>query len=313
MRRTLYLTLVALLLALLGVAAYLWSPLKENQSLYDAQAAAHAYKVEIIRDSWGVPHIFGERDADVVFGLAYAQSEDDLQTLQSVIAATRGKLARYQGADAAVSDYLVNLLNVWPLVDGDYSTRLSKAARDIAEAYAAGVNLYAAENPQKSMQGLYPINGKDVVAGFVFKTPFFYGAQKVLTQLLTGTEERALAIAPKAPNTAFHFLPGNDVELGSKECKREREDKNPRMDRAELDDMHAVEQPRPQRDKQRHHQHRGYLGQDQSGQIIEPELLLGDDYEGCPRHDVAKSDEELAELIIAVFFVIDQHTGDAFD
>jgi len=72
--------------------------LGENQSLQDALADAQKYDAEVIRDSWGVPHIFGARDADVAFGLGYTQSEDDLGTLQTVLAASRGQLARYRGS-----------------------------------------------------------------------------------------------------------------------------------------------------------------------------------------------------------------------
>ena len=196
-------------------AAYVWEPLGDNQSLENARADAREYDAEIIRDSWGVPHIFGRRDADVAYGLGYAQSEDDLGTLQTVLAASRGQLARYRGADAAVSDYLVNLLGVWDLIDDKYESDLAEPARIMAEAYAVGVNLYAAEHPEEALAGLYPMNGKDVIAGFVFKTPFFFGADKVLTNLLTGKDDRSLAIAPVESNTTFHLLPTPPIAMGS--------------------------------------------------------------------------------------------------
>ena len=215
MKRFLSIAATALTLTLIVAAAYLWRPLGTNQSLQDARVDAQNYDVEIIRDSWGVPHIFGERDADVAYGLGYAQSEDDLGTVQTVLAVSRGQLARYRGEDAAIADYLVNLLGVWDLVDEKYESDLSEPARAMAEAYAVGVNLYAAEHPDEALEGLYPMTGKDVIAGFVFKTPFFYGADKVLTELFTGETDRALAIAPIENNTAFHFLPVTGIEVGS--------------------------------------------------------------------------------------------------
>jgi len=90
-------TVVVALVLVLG-ATWLWAPLGENQSLQDALADAQKYDAEVIRDSWGVPHIFVARDADVAFGLGYTQSEDDLGTLQTVLAASRGQLARYRGS-----------------------------------------------------------------------------------------------------------------------------------------------------------------------------------------------------------------------
>ena len=51
--------------------------------------------------------------------------------------------------------------------------------RAVLEAYADGVNYYAALHPDKVERGLLPLTGKDVAAGFVFRTPFFYGLDHV--------------------------------------------------------------------------------------------------------------------------------------
>ncbi len=63
-------------------------------------ARAGAYHARILRDGYGVPHIFGHSDADVAFGLGFAHSEDDYATIQDVALATRGKLAASEGAKA---------------------------------------------------------------------------------------------------------------------------------------------------------------------------------------------------------------------
>ena len=92
----------ALILALLiGAGIYTWDPLPKNPSAEDLSAAAANYEVEIIRDTWGTPHIYGKTNADTAFGVAYAHAEDDYETIQDVVAATRGTLARYKGASAA--------------------------------------------------------------------------------------------------------------------------------------------------------------------------------------------------------------------
>ncbi len=116
---------------------------------------------------------------------------------------------------AAVSDYLVTLLGVWDLIDDKYESDLAEPARMMAEAYAVGVNLYAAEHPGQALKGLFPMTGRDVIAGFVFKSPFFYGADKVMTSLITGKDDRALAIAPVDEKTVFHLLPLTPIEIGS--------------------------------------------------------------------------------------------------
>ncbi|WP_419320666.1 acylase [Caulobacter sp. ErkDOM-E] len=145
-------------------------------------AAGQRYDVRIRRDEWGVPHILGKTDADAAYGLGFAQSEDDFPTLRDVTLATRGVLARTQGASAAPTDYVVSLLGVWPTVDANYS-KLPAELRAVLQAYADGVNHYAALHPEVVTPGLLPVTGKDIAAGFVFKQPFFYGLDGELKKL----------------------------------------------------------------------------------------------------------------------------------
>ena len=49
------------------------------------------YIVTIYRDTWGVPHIFGEKDRDTAYGLGFAHAEDDFETIQNILLASRGK------------------------------------------------------------------------------------------------------------------------------------------------------------------------------------------------------------------------------
>ena len=63
-----------------------------NQEL--ARWQQHAENVEIIRDDFGVPHIYGESDADAVFGLLYAQCEDDFLRVERNYIWAIGRLGR---------------------------------------------------------------------------------------------------------------------------------------------------------------------------------------------------------------------------
>lgn len=164
-------------------------------------ARAKAYDVQIRRDRWGVPHILGKTDADAAFGLAFAHSEDDLATIQQVALATRGKLAAQEGAGAAPGDYIVSLLEVWKTVDNGYGA-LPADVRKVLEAYADGVNYYGAQHPDQVAPGFLPVTGKDIAAGFVFKTPFFYGLDGELKRLNSLEPDRlpkgsnGVAVAP---------------------------------------------------------------------------------------------------------------------
>ena len=193
-------------LVLIAAGALLVLDLPNQPQRFDSQAAlsrGDTYKVRIRRDEYGVPHILGPRDADVAFGIAYAHSEDDFATIATVILATRGQLAARDGAKGAVTDYLVQLMRVWPAVNSSYDS-LPADLRSVLEGYADGVNYYGAKHPDNLTPGLLPVNGRDVAAGFAFKTPFFYGLDRTLTKLLEPTKAKkvlpvgsnGLAIAP---------------------------------------------------------------------------------------------------------------------
>jgi len=150
-------------------------------------AKAKAYDVHIVRDTYGVPHVFGHSDADVAFGLGFAHGEDDFATIQDVALATRGRLAASEGLKAAPGDYLVHAMRVWETIDARYERDLSPQVKRVLEGYADGVNYYAALHPDAVKPGLLPLTGKDIAAGFVFKTPFFYGFADTLKKLTADT------------------------------------------------------------------------------------------------------------------------------
>jgi len=89
------LTGFVILIALL--ALYTFYPAHEDLSYFAERS--NFYNVKILRDTYGVPHIYGHTDADAAYGLAYAHSEDDFLTIQQVLMAARGKLATVYGKD----------------------------------------------------------------------------------------------------------------------------------------------------------------------------------------------------------------------
>ncbi len=195
-RRTVGLVaLAAVVLAGLAIGAAVLADRLAQPPAPDARvfiARAARYHARIRRDTFGVPHIVGATDADVAFGLAYAQAEDDFPTIEEAVLGARGTLAAWKGPGAAATDYLVRLMRVWPTVRAGYA-RLPADARAVMEAYADGLNLYAARHPGEVAPGLAPVTGADVDAGFVFKTPFFYGLDDTLKTLLAPTHGRPMA------------------------------------------------------------------------------------------------------------------------
>jgi penicillin amidase/acyl-homoserine-lactone acylase len=175
---------IAALLALVYLG--FWATAARSVDPAQYQVLADKYDVRIVRDKFGVPHIFGTRDVDAAFGLAYAHAEDDFATMQDVLLVTRGKLATLHGANAAKTDYLVQFMGVWDVVNAGYDNRMSQQTRDHAQAYADGVNYYASQHPQYFAAELLPVTGKDIVAGFTFKTPLFYGFDQAVAAVVEG-------------------------------------------------------------------------------------------------------------------------------
>ncbi len=185
--------------ALIGLSLACSGPAPEQP------APERAARVTILRDRLGIPHVFGERDADAAFGLAWAHAEDDFPTIQRSLAMTRGRLGELDGEEGAKSDYLVALLRVHEQVAARYATDLSPEFRAVAEAYAEGLSFYAARHPDEMiLPGLLPLRGEDVVAGFVHKLPLFQGLVRAVGEATasgraserTGMGSNAFAISP---------------------------------------------------------------------------------------------------------------------
>jgi acyl-homoserine-lactone acylase len=171
------------LLVVTAIGLAIWEPLTARAPTAVAYTPTD---VRIARDRWGVPHVFGETDADVAYGVAYAHAEDDFATLQEVMALTRGRLGAITGADGARTDYVGQLLAARETVDRDFA-RLPEDVKAIYVAYAAGLNRYAERHPDEvALRNLFPIRAEDVVAGFVIRSPFFFGLDQVLGALSEG-------------------------------------------------------------------------------------------------------------------------------
>jgi acyl-homoserine-lactone acylase len=175
--------LLVLVIAGSAIAGVRLAPLPAKFDLAAVVATAKTYDALVERDKFGVPHISGPRDADVAFGLGYAHSEDDFATIVDAIVTTRGRAAETKGKDAAVGDYLVALFRIWENVDARYETDITPAARAVMQGYADGVNLFASQNPGKVPAGIFPLSGRDVAAGTMFRSPFFYGLDGVLKKI----------------------------------------------------------------------------------------------------------------------------------
>ena len=154
----------------------------------------------------GCPHISGQRDADVAFGLAFAHAEDDFPTLQRAVLAARGRLANVDGIEAAQSDYLVHLLGHLERDRRSVTTPTSPSRPAPCSTVMPPDSISMPPSTSGAvLPGAAPVKGQDIVALFMLRLPFFYGLDEQLRGLLGGGEveipprktaaARALAIA----------------------------------------------------------------------------------------------------------------------
>ncbi|HYM95410.1 MAG TPA: penicillin acylase family protein, partial [Chitinophagaceae bacterium] len=105
-----------------------------------------AKQVTIIRDNWGIPHIYGKTDADAVFGLMYAQCEDDLKRMEMNYIEKLGRMSEVKGESSLYDDLLIRLV----IDSADAISDYNKAPlwlKKLCNAFADGMNYYLYKHP----------------------------------------------------------------------------------------------------------------------------------------------------------------------
>src|SRR6476469_6810605 len=82
----------------------------QNQNSDQARWEQRAQTITIIRDDWGIPHVYGKTDADAVFGVMYAQAEDDFNRVETNYLTSMGRLAEAEGEKAIYQDISIKIL-----------------------------------------------------------------------------------------------------------------------------------------------------------------------------------------------------------
>lgn len=113
-----------------------------DQARWQQRAAA----VTITRDDWGIPHIHGKTDADAVFGMMFAQAEDDFDRIEVNYLTQLGWLARSQGAEAIWSDLRAQMYFDHQRLQRDYATSPAWL-QQLMDAWADGLNYFLATHP----------------------------------------------------------------------------------------------------------------------------------------------------------------------
>ena len=107
----------------------------------------HASQTTIIRDDFGVPHIYGKTDTDAVFGLLYAQCEDDFQRIERNYITAIGRLAEIEGEKALYNDLRANLFMTQEEAIQQYEDS-PDWLKNLCLAFADGINFYLFTHPK---------------------------------------------------------------------------------------------------------------------------------------------------------------------
>jgi acyl-homoserine-lactone acylase len=106
-----------------------------------------AQNVTILRDTWGIPHVYGKTDADAVFGVMYAQAEDDFNRVETNYLNSMGRLAEAEGEAEVYRDLRMKLY-IDPV---DMKAQYEKSPawlKALMNAYADGLNYFLATHPE---------------------------------------------------------------------------------------------------------------------------------------------------------------------
>ena len=170
----------------------------------EISAQWHPDQIEIIRDQWGVPHIYAATDAQVSYGLAWAHAEDDFGTIQTTLLAAKGMLGLHLGKDGAIADYVVGLLRTKEIV-AEHLDEVSPEFLKIVNGYLAGLNAYAEHHPQEVfVKKAFPITVQEVFQAYVLQLAIMDGADGVIGGLIKGNIDHAALIGIGSNALAFN-------------------------------------------------------------------------------------------------------------
>ena len=112
-----------------------------------ARWESHAKQVTIIRDEWGIAHVYGKTDADAVFGLMYAQSEENVGQIELNYLEMLGRTAEVKGATAIYEDLMMRLIQDSVAAINDYN-KSPLWFKELLQAHADGLNYYLYKHPE---------------------------------------------------------------------------------------------------------------------------------------------------------------------
>ena len=175
-------------------------------------------KIDIVRDQWGVAHIYAGKDAEVAYGLAWAHAEDDFKTIQSTLLAGKLMAGRQFGKDGAGIDFFTQFIGA-PNVVKEKKDELSPEFLALLDGYIQGINSYALHHKEEVLnRKLFPVTADDMLTAFVLSLSAMSGADKIVGDIVAnkkfnnpyvGIGSNGIAIRKSKTTTEESFLAVN--------------------------------------------------------------------------------------------------------
>jgi acyl-homoserine-lactone acylase len=207
---------LALLLALACVSCAPQAAADKDVANWEKQAQ----NITITRDDWGIPHVSGKTDADAVFGVMFAQAEDDFNRVETNYLSSMGRLAEAEGEGEIYRDLRMKIF----IDPDDMKAQYQKAPewlKTLMNAYADGLNYYLYKHPDVKPRVITHFEpwmaltfsegsiGGDIervnlnqLEAFYGKTPLKTASAEELNRFVEPTGSNGAAIAPS--NTTSH-------------------------------------------------------------------------------------------------------------
>jgi acyl-homoserine-lactone acylase len=180
-----------------------------------------AQRVTIIRDQWGIAHVYGKSDADAVFGMLYAQCEDDFPRVEQNYINALGRLAEVEGEGKLYNDLRTRLFQDSTMAIQVYKT-VPPAMKKLMQAFADGVNFFLATHPNVKPQLINRFQpwmpllfsegsiGGDIEAVSLTRLKDFYGDGRDATTIVQDNLDDGLEPEPKGSN-GFAIAPSRSA------------------------------------------------------------------------------------------------------
>lgn len=187
-----------------------------------AQEKINTNNIEIVRDSFGVPHIFTQTDVEAVYGLAWAQCEDNFHIMQENFASVKGLAGRLMGKTGAGLDFLYQIFEIEAFVKERYNKDIDAKMEPFLEAYSTAINQYALKHPKEvKNKNLFPLTPIKILENHTLQMLLLHNSVMDLGKLLSkdfeyetledkaGRGSNAMAYSPNITSDGKTYLVGN--------------------------------------------------------------------------------------------------------